>query len=498
MPRIEGVNRLLAAIVLPLAALTLVGLLLLWPDGNGPQDRNLDNAYSGGTMMTGTVASVDRFRCEAASAPPGGPTTSEANDGDTDGSDGREEDGALCSRATVKLDDQPGTEAVVDIPSGIDNVEPGVVLRLLHATVGPPDNRTEYYAFIDFQRSFPMGVLAFAYAALAIAVARIRGLRALVGLVVAFGVLGLFMLPALLEGKPPVLVGLAGSTAIMLVVLYLAHGFSARTTVALLGTMVGLAVTAVLGAWATGGTRLSGLSSEESSVLHLASNGTLDLSAIVLCGIILAGLGVLNDVTITQASAVWELHGLQPSMSARKLFAGAMRIGRDHIASTIYTIAFAYAGAALPTLLLLALYERPFGLSVTSGELAEEVVRTLVGSIGLVLAIPLTTGIAVIVVTAAARGGGDDDEDQKPFESPPEYPSEGANTPASGPAYPHPSHHVPGESGHGEPRYGATGPIAHPGRPVHPAGTTALDGGLFGPESTTTPDRSERYPPDHW
>jgi uncharacterized membrane protein len=185
----------------------------------------------------------------------------------------------------------------------------------------------------------------------------------------------------------------------MFVVLYLAHGFSARTTTALLGTLFGLIVTAVIGIWATGATQLTGLSSEDGMTL-LSSTEGLNMSHIVLCGIIIAGLGVLNDVTITQSSAVWELHELSPDLPARRLFAGAMRIGRDHIASTVYTIAFAYAGAALPILLLISLYERPMLTALTSGELAEEVVRTLVGSIGLVLAIPITTLVAVAVVKA--------------------------------------------------------------------------------------------------
>jgi uncharacterized membrane protein len=134
-------------------------------------------------------------------------------------------------------------------------------------------------------------------------------------------------------------------------------------------------------------------------LLNLAPE--VNTSRIILCGIIIAGLGLLNDVTITQASAVWELHELAPTTSSGALFRGAMRIGRDHIASTVYTIAFAYAGTALPTLMLVSLYERSFRTAITSDEIAEEVVRTLVGSIGLVLAIPITTAVAVAVVKAA-------------------------------------------------------------------------------------------------
>ena len=132
--------------------------------------------------------------------------------------------------------------------------------------------------------------------------------------------------------------------------------------------------------------------------------GSLDadgLRGIFIAGVILAGLGVLNDVTITQASAVWELRASDPDAPWRTLFGRGMRIGRDHIASTVYTIAFAYAGAALPILMLLEVYRLPLLQTISTGEFAEEIARTLVGSIGLVLAIPLTTVIAAVVVTAA-------------------------------------------------------------------------------------------------
>jgi uncharacterized membrane protein len=213
------------------------------------------------------------------------------------------------------------------------------------------------------------------------------------------------MLPALVEGKPPLLVGLVGSTVIMIAVLYFAHGFSARTSTALIGTLFGLGVTALLAAWATDAAYLTGVGDDTAYALI---NGVpqLQLSGVILCGLLVAGLGVLNDVTITQSSAVWELAELSPHSSARELFGSAMRIGRDHIASTVYTIAFAYAGAALPVLILVGLYDRSLLESLTAGELAEEVVRTLVGSIGLVLAIPVTTAVAVAVVKAVGPGNG--------------------------------------------------------------------------------------------
>ena len=158
-------------------------------------------------------------------------------------------------------------------------------------------------------------------------------------------------------------------------------------------------ITALLAAWATDAANLAGVGSHDSATLANISDN-ISISGIILCGLIISGLGVLNDVTITQSSAVWELWELAPETSARQLFTSAMRIGRDHIASTVYTIAFAYAGAALPVLILVMLYERPLGDALTSAELSEEVIRTLVGSVGLVLAIPVTTLIAVLVVKA--------------------------------------------------------------------------------------------------
>ncbi len=237
-----------------------------------------------------------------------------------------------------------------------------------------------------------------------IAVARWRGLRALIGLAGAYAVLVSFMLPGLVEGKPPLLLALVGSTVIMIGVLYFAHGFTARTSTALLGTMFGLGITAALAAWATDAANLAGVGSHDAATLANVSDN-ISISGIILCGLIISGLGVLNDVTITQSSAVWELWELAPGTSARKLFASAMRIGRDHIASTVYTIAFAYAGAALPILIIVMLYERPLGDALTSAELSEEVIRTLVGSVGLVLAIPVTTLIAVLVVKATGLKG---------------------------------------------------------------------------------------------
>jgi uncharacterized membrane protein len=187
----------------------------------------------------------------------------------------------------------------------------------------------------------------------------------------------------------------------MFVVLYLAHGLSTRTSTALAGTLLGLLITAGVGALAVHEARLTGLSSDENALLSSVS-GQVNLHGLVTCGLIVAGLGVLNDVTITQSSAVWELRAAAPDLGPAALFTSAMRIGRDHIASSVYTIVFAYAGAALPVLMLLEIYRRPIGDVLASEDIAEEIVRTLSSAIGLVLAMPLTTAIAVVCASSAA------------------------------------------------------------------------------------------------
>ena len=233
-------------------------------------------------------------------------------------------------------------------------------------------------------------------------VARVRGLLALLGLLFAGVVLARFMLPALLLGSSGLGVALVGSSAIMFVVLYLAHGISVRTSTALAGTLVGVGVTALLGLYAVDAARLSGVGDESGELLR-AQAPEMNFQGLLTCAVIVAGLGVLNDVTITQSSAVWELRAAAPEMTRRQLFASGMRIGRDHIASTIYTIVFAYAGTSLVVLLLLSLYDRPLLDLLTDEAIAEARVRSTSSAIGLVLAVPATTAIATATVAPARR-----------------------------------------------------------------------------------------------
>src|SRR5918998_3113477 len=266
--------------------------------------------------------------------------------------------------------DGAGEFQQLDIPPEIHaaGIEEGDVLVL---TRDPAMEGAGQYAFYDYDRDLPMVALTVVFAVVTVAVARLRGLAALVGLAFAFFVMLQFMLPGLLGDSSPTLISLVGSAAIMFVVLYLAHGFSARTTTALVGTLFGLALVTVLGAVSVDVARLTGLTSEETTQL-LTFDPTLDFSGLVIAGCVVAGLGVLNDVTITQASAIWQLHEVDPAMGWRDLYRRGMAVGRDHIASTVYTIVFAYAGASLPLLMLFEVYARPWDVVLTSSGLAEE------------------------------------------------------------------------------------------------------------------------------
>ncbi|WP_104137218.1 YibE/F family protein [Arthrobacter sp. ZGTC131] len=397
-------NRILAAVLIPLTLLTLAAMAALWPSGSR-EGLTLANPYAAAPGVTFDTGRIQRVVTESCSPATGQDPPQGSQGGAQDGG------GSQCMFAFTEPDKGGNPVKVVINPDvakshGVqvgDNIR---YLNLSNAQGAAAAQGTPSYIFVDFVRTMPIILLAVLYALVVVAVARWRGLRALIGLVGAYFVLVSFMLPGLVEGKPPLLLALVGSTVIMIGVLYFAHGFSARTSTALLGTMFGLAITALLAAWATDAANLAGVGSHDAATLVNIS-GSISISGIILCGLIISGLGVLNDVTITQSSAVWELYELAPATSARKLFTSAMRIGRDHIASTVYTIAFAYAGAALPILIIVMLYDRQLGEALTSAELSEEVIRTLVGSIGLVLAIPVTTLIAVFVVKATGiRTGG--------------------------------------------------------------------------------------------
>lgn len=261
------------------------------------------------------------------------------------------------------------------------------------------------YQFADRQRRPTLIVLAAAFAVIVVLVGRMRGLAALAGLAASLVVILQFGLPALLGGASPVVVAVLTASAIAYLALYLAHGFNPLTTVALLGTLASLALTVLLSSVFTAAANFSGFATEEATLL-VTLNGRIDLVGLLLGGAVIGALGALDDMTVTQTSAVAELHSANPGLSATELYRRALRIGRDHVSSTVNTLALAYVGASLPTFLIFAISEQSLGAIANSEIVAVEIVRTLVGSIGLVAAVPVTTALAAFVVRAGIHETG--------------------------------------------------------------------------------------------
>jgi uncharacterized membrane protein len=215
-------------------------------------------------------------------------------------------------------------------------------------------------------------------------------------------VLVAFVVPALLRDEPALLVALTGAVAIAFVALYLAHGVKIGTTVALAGTLVSLAITTGLAMLVVTMTQLTGLADQNAQVLRVTADA-IDLRGLLVAGIVVGALGVLDDVTVSQVSIVAALRRANPGLPRRMLYREAIRVGRDHVASTVNTLVLAYAGASLPLLLFFAQGTQPLERLITSELISVEIVRMLVGSIGLVASVPITTALA-----AAVLGGGDE------------------------------------------------------------------------------------------
>jgi uncharacterized membrane protein len=369
LPQLPHARRLTLLLLVPAVLLTLVGMLLLWPRDT-PQATG---AADGPVTATGQVVTVTPEECPAV---PEGEKPLED-----------------CGTVTVRLDD--GTQIVTDIPAGpgAPEVASGddVTLLVLNEQDG-----SRSYSISDHQRGNQLWLLAAAFALAVIAFGRWRGLTALAGLGVTFGILLWFIVPAILDGRSPILVAVVGAAAIMLIVLYLTHGLSITTTIAVAGTLASLAITAVLAAVATAGVHLTGVADETSNFLTI-SQGDVNMRGLLLAGIVIGSLGVLDDVTVTQSATVAELAVANPAYRFRQLYGAATRIGRAHIASVINTIVLAYAGASLPLMLLFAAGDTPLGEVLTSQMIAQELVRSAVGTIGLVAAVPITTALAAFL-----------------------------------------------------------------------------------------------------
>jgi len=362
------------AVIIPLALATLTALIWMWPAAPKPAD----DVGSPLIKVNGTITYITSKPCSE--------PTGEARG---------------CDMAMVQLTsgDLPDQNVSAEIPGGRGSpkFEVGDDVILIYTPGDPLGQGSDSYQLSDHDRSSPMWLVGAAFVLAVIAFGRLRGLMALVGLAVTFALLLLFLIPAILAGEPPLLVAIVCAAAIMLSVLYLTHGFTLPTSIAVIGTLASLTLTGVLAVTAIALTHLNGITDDSS--LYLDLNYEINTQGLLLASIIIGSLGVLDDVTVTQAVTVSELAHANPSFSPWQLYRAAARVGRAHIASVINTIILAYSGSALPLLLLFSIGNQPLGDVLTGPVVAQEIVRSVAGTLGLIAAVPITTALSALTAT---------------------------------------------------------------------------------------------------
>jgi uncharacterized membrane protein len=382
VPRSFVVLALLAAAGL-LVVFTVIGLAVLWPRG----ELNVAAAPFG-------AVKTERARVTGVRERPCRQT----------GFEGQRQ--RTCARVFIELESGPNEGERASFGTGDAALEialdEGDKIRVFENRVpegaqigGVPVDR---YALADFDRRGTLLALALGFAALVVVTGRLRGVRALLGLGISLVVVIEFIVPAILDGQPPLEVAIVGSLAIMIPTLALSHGFGPKTLAAALGTAAALLLTAALASTFTELANLTGFASDEAIVVR-AALGDVSVRGLLLAGMVVGALGVLDDVTVSQSSTVMALQRANPAQTFRQLFSGALSVGRDHIAATVNTLVLAYVGASLPVLLIFSIGGTPFTDALNSEAVASEIVATLVGSTGLIAAVPVTTALAALLAT---------------------------------------------------------------------------------------------------
>jgi uncharacterized membrane protein len=354
-----------------LIGVTSVGIVANWPGGD-----ELPAVASRPSTVAATVVAVRAAPCT------------------TPGHTG-------CEHATVRL--REGAEAHVTV--ALDTIDPTLFGRVAvgdgvlvyrnpfpAGSRGPDGRPLAEYAFSDFQRTAPLAWLILAFAGVAVLTGGVRGLRALIGLGLSLTMVVVFVVPAIAHGRPPLAVAAFGGLGVMLLTIPLVHGGGAKALAACVGTALALLLTLILGNAFTHFAHLSGATSDEAVYVQVV--GAVPLRGLLLAGVVIGALGVLGDTTVTQASVVIALRRADPRLGFRALVAHATVVGRDHIAATVNTLVLAYTGAAIPVLLIFSFSDTSSGAAFNSESVAEALVAMLVGSIGLMIAVPITTVLA--------------------------------------------------------------------------------------------------------
>jgi uncharacterized membrane protein len=362
-------------------------MVISWPGSSLQIDKGIFGYVEQSEFFTVEVQTIEKFDCIS-----NGATQDSAGNFST----------SQCAHITAKLLTGPNAGEIAKF-----DVEPTIVEFGIHSgdkvsVASIPIETGTDYIFNDFERTNGIFVLFLVFLVILFLTAGIGGIRALIGLVITFGLLITYLLPSLIQGQQVVYAIGAVIFAITALVLYLVHGFSLKTGAAIVGTLCGSVIAMVGALWSTDALRLTGITDDEDLVLSAVAS-QVKLSNLLIASMVIAGFGALNDVTVTQSSAVWELASANEKQSWRQLFFGGMRIGRDHIASSIYTIAFAYVGSALVTLMLIVAASPPLARLINDEVVAQELALIMVGSIALALSTPITTACAAWFAVKIAK-----------------------------------------------------------------------------------------------
>ncbi len=389
-----AMRRFLGALLTVIIAVTGTGLWILRPTGSEQVARQ-SLAAPGTSFPQGVIREIASRDCaelpgavnglDGGDLPPSSVLKGKKNQ--------------KCGIAAVELLTGPekGQQQGVEISPELVNSGVGTEVILLRTPINakePPD-----YSIYDQQRSHQVLWLVAAVILIAILVLRLRGFRALIAIGLSIAVFLWYLIPAILSGKNMIAITLLSCTLILMLFLYISYGASVRITTALLGSMVGLATTAGLGILGLRFTKLNGLTNSGNPIFR-GIGVDLNLRDLLICGILIAGLGILTDVTLSQSSLVCSLRATQPHLTQWQLYRMAMRKGRDHGTSALFTLLLCYSGISLPVLLLIKLYGQPITQVITNQDIAQEIVRTLISALGLLIAIPITTGLAVFALKA--------------------------------------------------------------------------------------------------
>ncbi|MCE2527145.1 MAG: YibE/F family protein [Actinomycetia bacterium] len=374
--------RAVLVFVVGAALATAVGVAALWPTGEGIAEATATADEIGlvTARLKATVREIYDGPCSYSTA-------------DTTHN---------CRQVSAVLDEGPNQGSVIALPEFDLSFAPTAPkLTVGQKVIIGYEQSTDFYFYADVDRRAPLAWLTALFALFVIALGRRRGVLALLGMGGTLIVLVAFMAPSVLDGNDPLLVAVVAASAIAFVSLYLVHGLNSTTTVALAGTLSSLGLTLALSWSFFEFAHFTGLASEETLTLPFIFAG-LDVGSLILGGAVIGALGALDDITVTQAALVAELRYRNPGLSIRQLVRSGIRVGREHIASTVNTLLLAYAGASVPLLMLLAVSDQSMVMVANSELIAVEIVRTLCGSVGLVAAVPITTTLAAFV---ADRGG---------------------------------------------------------------------------------------------